>query len=94
MVRVTAEGLIATGFVGFPRALWDASFSLFPYTGEARRVAFRSIYHLKIGTIPLGEPPILTEVLLSDDDVLWGSYALFLLDPRAACLDSCKQSTV
>lgn len=94
VLRLTIEGLILTVNVGIPVAAWDLFWVVFPDNGAAVRAAFLTTYRLSIVTIEVGDPPVPVDVVQADEYTSIISWALFLLEPEAACVEGCQQSTV
>lgn len=88
----TCEGLVLTLFVGIPLPLWDAFWLATSHNSAAYKDAFRSIYHLKIGTIET-EDGLIDAVIPEDGfEMLWVANAFFVALPAAACTSGCEQS--
>lgn len=92
MLRVFAESYVLTLGLGMPMDLYLVAWAATGRGSEPYRVAFEALYHIEIGTIDEGGIPIEAMVVVSGFDDWWISIALWLLDPRAACLDGCPQS--
>lgn len=92
MFRVTAEGLVLTLYEGMPLALWIAAWVVTGENSTERRDAFLHLYHLEIVTIDDPDEPFDAVKQREGWEEWWAEMALWLLDPRAACLDGCPQS--
>lgn len=92
MLRVTAEGLVLTLFLGMPLDLWLAAWLVTGESTGARRAAFVGLYHLEIVTISDVETPYEGVRAIDGYEAWWAEIVLWLLDPGAACLDGCPQS--
>jgi len=92
MLRVYAESFVLTLGLGMPLDLYLIAWAATGRGGEEYRVAFEALYHIEIGTIEEGGVPIDAMVPVSGFGDWWIEIALWLLDPRAACLDGCQQS--
>lgn len=90
--RQTAEGFTLTLFLGFPLAVWDAFWVVTAHNTGRFKDVFRQLYHVKIGTIEVEGVPV--DAVMPEDGygTLWVLWALYMLDPDAACLDGCAQS--
>lgn len=94
VLRATAIAFVDVLFLGIPLSLWLVLCASNGLTSEAMTDAFLAIYNLEIATIPLGEPPVETEVVRPSSLPLWVEYSLFVASPGGACLDGCMQSTL
>lgn len=92
MLRVTAEGFLLTLYLGMPLTIWLAAWAVTGEDTEERRDAFLRLYHAEIGTMLIDGSPVDAVVPLEDYVFWWVEIVLWLLDPRAACLDGCPQS--
>jgi len=92
VILATEDGFLATLFQGIPVAVWNAFWLPWPYTGEARRVAFRVIFGLEIATIDSDGVPL--DVVRPASGMIgqWLEWELYLETPAAACVDGCQQS--
>jgi len=92
MMRVTAEGLALTLYVGVPLEIWYPAWLATGEFTEERATAFLHLYHLEIVTIEDVDVPYEAVRALSGWEPWWAEIVLWLLDPGAACLDGCPQS--
>lgn len=94
VLRSTIDGIALTLNVGIPKPLWDTFWLGTLNSGEPVRDAFLSIYGLEIVTIPLGEPPVDTQVVRAKDGLTYAAWFVYIFTPAAACLSGCQQSSV
>jgi hypothetical protein len=94
VLRLTAEGLVLTLFVGVPVAVWDLFWITYAGNGAAVREAFLSIYKLEIVTIVVEEVPVDVVVPVGGYLADWVSWSLYVATPAAVCGDGCQQSRV
>lgn len=92
MMRVTAEGLVLTLYVGVPLDVWLAAWAVAGHNTTAYRQAFLWLYHLEIVTIEDVETPYEAVRALVGYEVWWAEIVLWILNPLAACLEGCPQS--
>jgi len=76
--------------VAAPYALFDVLWLPFIASRERRQAYFLTVYGLHKEELPYGEPPVLTELLVFDDDAFWLSVLLLVLSPDGACLGGCS----
>lgn len=91
-MRVTAEGLALTFYVGMPLDLWLAVWALTDHNEERYQEAFLSLYHLETVTVEEVEVPYEAVRQLDGYEAWWIEIVAWLLDPRAACIEGCPQS--
>lgn len=94
VLRATIEALALTLYVGVPVAVWDAFWLIHPDNGQAARDAFLILYKLSIEPIPIGDPPVVVDCVVTSEVLTYASWLLFLATPEAACIDGCQQSTL
>lgn len=92
MMRVTAEGLLLTLYLGMPLDLWLAAWAVAGHNTSGYRTAFLHLYHLEIVTIEEVETPYEAVRPLDGYEAWWVEIVVWLLDPLAACLGGCPQS--
>jgi len=88
----TANALPAFLFVGIPLAVWDLFWTLTAHNEEVYKLAFRSLYHLEIGTMVIDTAEV--EAIVPAEGFLgwWVEASLYMLLPESLCPDGCKQS--
>lgn len=91
-MRIMAEGLVLTLNVGVPIVTWFAAWGITTHAAAEYREAFLALYHLEIVTIEEAETPYEAVRSLEGFEAWWAGIALWLFDPRAACLEGCPQS--
>lgn len=91
-MRVTAEGLALTLYLGMPLDLWLAAWALTDHNEERYRTAFMALYHLETVTVEEVETPYEAVRQVEGFEGWWIEIVAWLLDPLAACLEGCPQS--
>lgn len=88
-----AAWAVSSGF-GLSPLEYDLLWSIFPYSGPARRRAFMAIYFLHTVTVvnPVTELP--EDRVVPSDEAYWADVYAALFDGRLDCVDGCEQSKV
>jgi len=92
MLRVFVEAWLLTLGLGMPLELYLITWAATGRGGEPYRLAFEAFYHLEIGTIDEGGPPVDAMVVVPGYESFWVEIGFWIFDPRAACLAGCPQS--
>jgi hypothetical protein len=93
VLRSTAEALVLTLFLGFPKDIWDSFWFAAPDNGLAVRESFLLSYGLQIVTILVDDVEIEGIAPAPGFLSLWVEWSLFVVTPGAACLGGCEQSS-
>lgn len=89
-MRQSSLAFLASASVGVPFVVWDAFWLPFIPSRDQRQAVFIACYGLSRVEAPFGEPPVLTDLILFDDDGFWLSVLAFVISPGGSCPDGCS----